>query len=55
MSMPCLGVFSSKCFYCFSSQAIKVLNDEMNCDIIKIGSIIRNKVGSVSLLKFSYV
>uniref|UniRef100_A0ACD5VQ85 Uncharacterized protein n=1 Tax=Avena sativa TaxID=4498 RepID=A0ACD5VQ85_AVESA len=24
-------------------QAIKVLNDEMNCDIIKIGSIIRNK------------
>lgn len=28
---------------CFSSQAIKVLNDEMNCDIIKIGSIVRNK------------
>ncbi|KAM0910342.1 hypothetical protein ACQ4PT_014234 [Festuca glaucescens] len=25
-------------------QAIKVLNDEMNCDIIKIGSIIRNKI-----------
>ncbi|XBI18561.1 KRR1 small subunit processome component [Aegilops tauschii subsp. strangulata] len=24
-------------------QAIKVLNDEMNCDIVKIGSIIRNK------------
>lgn len=26
-----------------ATQAIKVLNDEMNCDIIKIGSIIRNK------------
>lgn len=24
-------------------QAIKILNDEMNCDVIKIGSIIRNK------------
>ncbi|KAK3148252.1 hypothetical protein QOZ80_3BG0292670 [Eleusine coracana subsp. coracana] len=24
-------------------QAIKVLNDEMNCDIIKIGSLVRNK------------
>ncbi|KAM0828315.1 hypothetical protein ACQ4PT_067634 [Festuca glaucescens] len=40
---PCTPIVSSICFCCFSSQAIKVLNDEMNCDIIKIGSIIRNK------------
>lgn len=31
-----------------------MLNDEMNCDIVKIGSIIRNKVHFVSLFKFSY-
>jgi len=26
-------------------QAIKILDDEMNCDIIKIGGLVRNKVG----------
>jgi len=25
-------------------QAIKILDDEMNCDIIKIGGLVRNKV-----------
>lgn len=25
-------------------QAIKILNDEMQCDIIKIGNLVRNEV-----------
>ncbi|KAL6839821.1 hypothetical protein ACP4OV_029631 [Aristida adscensionis] len=32
-------------------QAIKILNDEMNCDIIKIGSLVRNKVASIEVLE----
>ena len=26
------------------AQAIKILNDEMQCDVIKIGNLVRNKV-----------
>ncbi|GJN30422.1 hypothetical protein PR202_gb18728 [Eleusine coracana subsp. coracana] len=34
-------------------QAIKVLNDEMNCDIIKIGSLVRNK--AIEILTGCYI
>ena len=32
-----------------SLQALKILDDEMQCDIVKIGGIIRNKVGTARL------
>ena len=31
-----------------ATQALKVLQDDMQCDVIKIGNIIRNKVSSPS-------
>ena len=34
------------------SQAIKVLDDEMQCDIIKISGLVRNKVPSMSCLSY---
>lgn len=36
------------------SQAVKILNDEMQCDIIKIGGLVRNKVLIVAVL-YSYL
>lgn len=35
---------SSQGFFSILSQALKILNDETQCDIIKIGGLIRNKV-----------
>lgn len=42
-------------FSTFWFQAIKVLNDEMQCDIIKISNLVRNKVciASTSLPLFA--
>lgn len=31
-------------------QALKILDDEMQCDIIKIGNLIRNKVSDSALM-----
>ncbi|KAI0508089.1 hypothetical protein KFK09_014223 [Dendrobium nobile] len=31
-------------------QAIKILNDEMNCDIVKIGNLVRNKGNTVATM-----
>lgn len=38
------------CYYVFL-QAIRILDDEMNCDIIKIGGLVRNKVGHLLVAK----
>ncbi|PHT64347.1 KRR1 small subunit processome component [Capsicum annuum] len=34
----------------FAPQAVKILNDEMQCDIIKIGSLVRNKGNIVATM-----
>ncbi|KAF3680339.1 putative indole-3-acetic acid-amido synthetase GH3.1 [Capsicum annuum] len=34
----------------FAPQAVKILNDEMQCDIIKIGSLVRNKGNIVAAM-----
>lgn len=36
--------FYSCALHFFPIQAIKILNDEMQCDIVKIGNLVRNKV-----------
>ena len=34
---------STKYFDTLASQTLKILNDDMNCDVIKIGGLVRNK------------
>jgi hypothetical protein len=36
-------------------QAIKVLNDEVNCDITKIGGLVRNKVRLFFIVQFHFL
>ncbi len=31
-------------------QALKILNDDMQCDVIKIGGLVRNKVSCINIL-----
>ena len=31
-------------------QALKILNDDMQCDVIKIGGLVRNKVSCIKFL-----
>lgn len=40
----CIDYYNSMFHTLFISQAIKILDDEMQCDIIKIGNLVRNKV-----------
>ncbi|KAH9779878.1 KRR1 small subunit processome component [Citrus sinensis] len=39
----CIDYYNSMFHTLFISQAIKILDDEMQCDIIKIGNLVRNK------------
>lgn len=40
----CMRLLQCPSMHCAHTQALKILNDETQCDIIKIGGLIRNKV-----------
>ncbi len=41
----------SRFMACLLVQALKILNDDMQCDVIKIGGLVRNKVSYSTILQ----